>query len=144
MINVGEGHWETTEFVWKPQCVLNIPRCTHDIPPVYSWYSSSVLNTTCCTHDIPHTHHGIPRCTRDIPQSTEHPPGVLMISPVYNDIPQCTEHPPAYCTDIMQGGTKPEPASSKRTREANPVGENSSFVFTFNAKTVPPYQFQLV
>ena len=26
--DVGEGHWETIEFVWKPQCTEH--------PPVYS------------------------------------------------------------------------------------------------------------
>ena len=79
MINVGEGHWEKIEFVWKPQCTEHLP-CTHDIAPHSSWYppavlmvSSTVLNT----------------------------PGLLN-----NDILQCAEHPPVYCTDIMQGVTE--------------------------------------
>ena len=35
--------------------VLNTPRCTHDIPPMYSWYPPDVLNTP----DVLN----IPRCT---------------------------------------------------------------------------------
>ena len=34
--------------------VLNIPRCTHDIPPMYSWNPPDVLMISLqCTHDIP-------------------------------------------------------------------------------------------
>ena len=31
----------------------------------------------------------------------------------------------------------------KRTCEANPAGENSSFIFTICVKSVPPYHFKL-
>ena len=44
-----------------PSDVLNIPRCTHDIPLMYSFYPSDVLN--------------IPRCT------SWYPPTFIMISP---------------------------------------------------------------
>ena len=56
-----------------PSDVLNIPRCTHDIPPMYSWYPSDVLNIPDVLMVSPHIHHDIP-------------PDVLMISP------RCTEH----------------------------------------------------
>ena len=46
-----------------PSDVLNIPRCTHGIPPMYSWYPSDVLNIPQCTHGIPHIHHDISQCT---------------------------------------------------------------------------------
>ena len=38
MINAGEGHWEATEFIWKPQCAKHPP------PPMYSMISPNVLN----------------------------------------------------------------------------------------------------
>ena len=69
--------------------VLNMPRCTHDIPRHSSWYhlsvlmeSPTVLNTPRCTHDIPH-------CTEH-PQCTEHPPVKSVISPSVLKIPRCT------------------------------------------------------
>ena len=61
MINVGKIVGKTIEFV------LNIPRCTHDIPPHSSWYPPGVLTVS---------------------------PGVLTVSPcVLNDIPPvyCTD-----------------------------------------------------
>ena len=33
--------------------------------------------------------------------------------------------------------------SQKRTREANPAGENSSFMFTVCVKAVPLYHFKI-
>ena len=41
-----------------PVDVQNIPRCTQDIPPMYSRYSPDVLKIS-------------PRCTQDIPQCTQ-------------------------------------------------------------------------
>ena len=32
---------------------MNIPQCTHDIPPRASWYLADVLNIPLCTYDIP-------------------------------------------------------------------------------------------
>ena len=47
-------------YSWYPSDVLNIPRCTHGIPPHSSWYpptfimiSPDVLNIPRCSHDIP-------------------------------------------------------------------------------------------
>ena len=82
--------------------VLNIPRCTHDIPhtphgipqctehpSLYSWY--------------PHIHHGIPAvlmvslivlstpwCTHDTSQCTEHPRYTQWYPPCVLNIPRCT------------------------------------------------------
>ena len=71
---------------------LNIPQCTHVIPPYSSWFSSGVLITSQCTQDIPHTHHGIPHVLMVLPMYSWYCPSVL------NDIPWCPEHPPVYCT----------------------------------------------
>ena len=76
-------HWEmfsTLGFPYKFNCFPNdlpphlswYPRCTHDIPPVYSWSRLMISPTVLIISS---------RCT-------EHPP-------LY-----CT--PPVYCTDIMQ------------------------------------------
>ena len=35
------------------RCSHDIPQCTHDIPPMYSWYPLNVLNILRCTHGIP-------------------------------------------------------------------------------------------
>ena len=74
------------------------PRCTHDIPPMYSWYPSDVLNIPQCTHVIPHIHHDIPPIYWTSPDVLMIPPDVLMVSP------RCTEHPLMYWTHIIQGG----------------------------------------
>ena len=69
-------------YSWYPSDVLNIPRCTHGIPPHSSWYppmywtSPDILMIS-------------PRCTHDTPD-------VL-------NTPRCTEHPPMYWTHIIQG-----------------------------------------
>ena len=36
----------------SPTCIMISLRCTEH-PPMYSWYPSDVLNTPRCTHDIP-------------------------------------------------------------------------------------------
>ena len=61
-----------TPMYWTSPDVLNIPRCTHDIPPMYSWYPPDVLMVS-------------PRCTHGIPPMYWTPPDVL-------NIPRCTEH----------------------------------------------------
>ena len=79
MIHVGEQLDKILSISIENSDVLNIPRCTHDIPPMYSWYPPDVLNipdvlmVSPSTHGIPHTYHdipdvlNIPRCTHDIP-----------------------------------------------------------------------------
>ena len=62
--------------------VLNIPRCTHDMPHTHHGIPQ-------CTHGIPHCTE-LPWCTHDTPRCTEHPSVYSMISS------QCTEHPPLY------------------------------------------------
>ena len=108
--------------------LLNIPRCTHDIPPMYSWYPPDVLMISPrCTHGIPPMYWTPPdvlmvslRCTEHPPMYSWYPPDVLMVSPrcthgippMYSwyppDVlmvsPRCTEHPPMYWTHIIQGG----------------------------------------
>ena len=73
-----------TCFMISPD-VLNIPRCTHDIPPMYSWYPSDVLNTPPITHDIPPMYSWYP------PMYSWYPPDVLNTPDVLN-ISRCTEH----------------------------------------------------
>ena len=70
MIHVGEQLDKILSISIENSDVLNIPRCTHGIPPNVSLYPPDVMN--------------IPRCTHDIP------PDVLMVSL------RCTEHPPMY------------------------------------------------
>ena len=66
----------------SPTC--NIPRCTHDIPPMYLWYPSNVLNITDVLN--PSNVLNITRCTHGIsPMYSWYPPDVL-------NIPRCTEH----------------------------------------------------
>ena len=85
---------------WYPPDVLNIPQCTHDIPPMYSWYppdvlmvSSDVLNIPRCTHDIP------PHASWYPPTCIMISPDVLMISPnVLMIIPPTYWTPPMYWT----------------------------------------------
>ena len=68
--------------------VLNIPWCTHDIPPhsswyppVYSWYPPTVLNTPQCSHDIPPVYWTSPVYSIISPWCTQwYPPGVLHTS----------------------------------------------------------------
>ena len=70
------------------------PRCTHDIPLMYSWYPPDVLNIPHVLMVSPHMYHDIPRCTHGIPPMYSwyppmyswYPPDVLMVSP------RCTEH----------------------------------------------------
>ena len=103
MIHVGGNLIKSFQFLlktpmyWTSPDVLNILRCTHDIP----W----------CTHDIPRCTHGIPQCTEHPPMYSWYPPTRIMISPDVLNIPrcthdippdvlmvslQCTEHPPMY------------------------------------------------
>ena len=126
--------------------VLNIPWCTHDIPPMYSWYppmyswyppdvlmvsptcimiSPYVLNIPWCTHESPRCTHGIPPMYWTSPdvlmvslQCTEHPSMYLMNPPDVLNTPRCTEHPLMYWTDIIQGGNeKPYKQSGPSTRK---------------------------
>ena len=63
--------------------VLNIPRCTHDVPPPPHMHYDipDVLIIPRCTHDIPRYTHGIPQCTHGIPRCTH---GIL---PMYSWYP---------------------------------------------------------
>ena len=54
MMHVGEQVGKNLSISIENTNVLNIPRCTHDIPPMYSWYPPDVLMVS--------------------PQCTEHPP----------------------------------------------------------------------
>ena len=54
MIHVGEQLDKILSISIENSDVLNIPRCTHDIPPMYSWYPPDVLMVS--------------------PQCTEYPP----------------------------------------------------------------------
>ena len=66
--------------------VLSIPRCTHDMPPMYSWYPPDVLNIPWCTHGIP-------------PHVSWYPPDVLNIPWCTHDIPPMYPwYPPMYWT----------------------------------------------
>ena len=79
--------------------VLNIPQCSHEIPPMYSWYPSDVLMVSPL-----HASWYPPWCTEHPPMYLWYLPNVLMISPnvlmislwCTHGIPQCTEHPPMY------------------------------------------------
>ena len=53
--------------------------------------NSSVLNIPRCTHDIPHTHHGIRPVYSWYPPTVLNSPGVLMISPSVLNTPRCTQ-----------------------------------------------------
>ena len=33
-------------YLWYPHDVLNVLRCTHDVPPMYLWYSNALGNRT--------------------------------------------------------------------------------------------------
>ena len=85
MMHVGEQVGEKLSISIENPDVLNIPQCTHDIPP------DVLMISPRCTHDIP-------------PMYSWYPPDVLMVSPhIHHDIPhmhhdslQCTEHPPMY------------------------------------------------
>ena len=87
---------------------IEIERIYQVAPPNASWYPSDVLNIPQCTHDIPPPP---PPCTNGIqsPMYTWYPPmywtclNVLMISPHLLNIPWCTEYPPIYWTHIIQG-----------------------------------------
>ena len=57
----------------SPTLIMVSPRCTHGI--------SQYTENPHCTHDTLHTRHGTPWCNNGIPQCTEHPLGLLMISP---------------------------------------------------------------
>ena len=66
MMHVGEQVGKNLSISIENPNVLNIPRYTHDILPMYSWYppdvlivSPDVLNIPRCTHDIPRCTHGI-------------------------------------------------------------------------------------
>ena len=93
MMHVGEQGDKSLSISIENSDVLNIPRCTHDIPhmhhdisPMYSWYSSDVLMIFLrCTDDIP-------QCTDDIPlmyppSPPPPPPDLLNISWCTPDIP---------------------------------------------------------
>ena len=73
MIHVGEKLDKILSISIENSDVLNIPRCTHDIPPMYSRYPPR------CTHGIP-------------PMYSWYLPDVLMVSPDVLNIPRCTEH----------------------------------------------------
>ena len=88
MMHVGEQVHKSLSISIENPDVLNILRCTHDIPQctehlsMYSWY---------------------PRCTHGTPNVLMISPDVLNIPPMYSWYPphvswypQCTEHPPMY------------------------------------------------
>ena len=109
MIHVGEQLDKILSISIENSDVLNIPRCTHDIPLMYSWYPPDVLNISWCTHDIPWCTHGILPMYWTSPDvlmvmvslwCTEHPPDVLMISPwcIHGIPPMYSWYPPMYWT----------------------------------------------
>ena len=60
MMHVGEQVDKSLSIFIENSDVLNIPRCTHVIPPMYSWYppdvlvvSPDILNTLRCTEHPP-------------------------------------------------------------------------------------------
>ena len=81
MIHVGEQLHKILSISIENPDVLNIPRCTHDIPPdvlmvslrctehppMYSWYPSDVLNTPHVFMISPDVLMVSPRCTHGIP-----------------------------------------------------------------------------
>ena len=135
MIHVGEQLDKILSISIENSDVLNIPRCTHDIPPMYSWYppmyswyppmywtspdvimvSPDVLMVSLQSTEHPPMYSwypsdvlNTPRCTHDIPPMYSwYPPDVLMVSP------WCTEHPPMYWTHIIQGGFYSQTSSGR-------------------------------
>ena len=103
MIHVGEQVGENLSISNENPNVLNIPQCTHDIPPMYSRYPW-------CTHGIPPMYwtspdvlmispkgtHGVPWCTEHPPMYSWYPPDVLNTPDVLMISPWCIEHPPMY------------------------------------------------
>ena len=96
MMHVGEQVGKNLSVSVENPNVLNIPRCTHDIPPMYSWYPSDVLNILYVLMISPDVLMMSPRCTYDVSQMYSwYPLDVLMVSL------RCTEHP--RCThDILR------------------------------------------
>ena len=75
-IHVGEQLNKILSISIENLDVLNIPRCIHDIPPMYSWYPPTcIMVSPRCTHDIPPMYSWYPsdvlivslRCTHSIP-----------------------------------------------------------------------------
>ena len=53
MMHVGERVGKNLSISIENLDVLNIPPCTHDIPPMYSCYPPDVLNIPRCTEHPP-------------------------------------------------------------------------------------------
>ena len=125
MIHVGEQLDKILSISIENSDVLNIPRYTHDIPPMYSWYppdvlmvstpmywtspdvlmvsptcimiSPDVLNIPRCTHDIPRCTHGIPPMYWTPPMYSWYPSDVLNTPRCTHDIlPMYSWYPPMY------------------------------------------------
>ena len=103
--------WYPPNVLMVSPNVLNIPQCTHCIPPMYwtfpdvlmipmstsySSYIVHVLNLSRCTHDTDE-YPPPPRCTHSIPPMYWTSLDVLMVSL------WCTKHPPMYWIHIIQG-----------------------------------------
>ena len=52
MIHVGEELDKILSISIENFDVLNIPRCTHDIPPMYSWYPPTCIISPRCTEHL--------------------------------------------------------------------------------------------
>ena len=70
--------------------VLNMLRCIHDIPLMYSWCPPNELNIPRCTHGIPPHSSWCP--LPPLMYSWYPPMYVLMVSPDILNTPWCTEH----------------------------------------------------
>ena len=132
MIHVGEqGDKSLSSYIENPD-VLNISRCTHDIPhmhydilrctqrippmylwyppmyswypPMYSWYPPMYLRYP---PDVLMVSPDVLMVSPDVlmvsPDVLMVSPDVLMVSPDVPNIPRCTEHPSMYRTHIIQG-----------------------------------------
>ena len=60
MMHVGEQVDKSLSISIENPGILNIRRCTHDIPPMYRTSPDVLMISPRCTHDIP-------RCAHDIP-----------------------------------------------------------------------------
>ena len=102
MIHVGEQLDKILSISIENSDVLNIPRCTHDIPPDLLMRSPDVLMVS------PHMYHDIPRCTEHPPMHSWYPSDVLNIPDVLMVSLRCTEHVPP--SDVLN--TSPPPMYS--------------------------------